>query len=151
MHFVTASMPNFGDSINFLSRLGKPQVEVDPTSGLPIKTISALDTSTTVWVIQPKWETPFLTRDSQSSAAGIWKSFCKIPDSINRATFKLNLKDVAGSNSLKDFMRFPEEADLGKLSDSTKIEEAIVCIPYKIIGQNKKFFQIERPQLDSLS
>ena len=146
-YFVTASMPNFGDSINFLSRISKPQVEIDPASGLPIKTISPLDTSNTVWTIQPKWETPFLTRNSSNKAAGIWKTFCEIPNETNRAIFKMKISDIEGAYSLKDYLRFPESVDLGKLSETTKIEEAVVCIPYKVIDNKKKFFQISKSKL----
>jgi len=155
MHFVTGNMPNFGDSVNFLSRLNKTQVEIDPTTGLPIKTIDPLDTSNTVWVIQPKWETPFLTRnapdDDLGKYTGIWKTLCEIPDENNNASFKLKIRQPDDSSeSLKDYLDLPEEAELGKLSEKTKIEEAIVCIPYRVVGQEKSFFQIDRALLEGL-
>jgi hypothetical protein len=130
---VLRNTPRLSESINYLLTNDKSLYEVDPNTGIPIKASDPTNTNNTVWVIQPKWETIYLSRDGVDGyqTQGIWKTFCEAPDpKTNGADLSIWIKDVSGKKSLKDFLKLPEKTSLGKPSSTTKIEEAIVCIPY---------------------
>lgn len=142
--FIANNVSNLSESINFLGQAEVKQSEVDPKTGLPIKVIDPLGTDKNVWAVQPKWETPFLVGDGF-----LWKDYLEIPGS--NVQFQISFKDRAGQESLKDFLGFPDTIELGKPSKKTDIEEALVCIPYKILPNgDRQFFNIPRDKFNFL-
>ena len=152
---ILNQQPSLSESLNYLLVADKSMLEEDIITGQPTKKSTPQNTLNNVWVIQPKWETPYLTRNivagltEDAKLGGIWKSYCELPDpKTNKAEFVMTVKDVAGYKSLKDYLLFPDKVQLGRLSKSTKIEEAIVCIPYfKASTQaDKTFFAIDQDE-----
>ena len=156
---IQASIPNLSESLNYTLIADKTLLEQDVATGQTTKKIKPQNTLNNIWVIQPKWETPFLVRTDTTAVSdanatpGIWKSLCELPDpDTNGAEFSISFRDVAGKQSLKDYMRFPSKVDVGGISNSTVIEEALVCIPYyKPSTRNdaESFFTIPRPDLET--
>ncbi len=146
--FVTNNISSLSESINFLGQAEVKQSEVDPKTGLPIKVIDPLGTDKNVWAVQPKWETPFLVDSDLTQASKyLWKDLLAAPAA--NIQFQVSFKDRVGQSSLKDFLGFPDTLSLGKMSKSTSIEEALVCIPYKILPNgNRQFFTITNEKYD---
>jgi len=133
-------LPSLTESINCFGLLNGGTFETDANGKLVLVKESA-GTGDRVWAIQPKWETPFLTRNSSDYSSGIWKTLCELPDpATNGCTFLLKIANVPGKASLRDELGFPKQITLGSIAKSTLIEEAIVCIPYLVSHGNPAFF-----------
>jgi len=146
--FVTSSVPSLSESINYLGRLQGVIATIDPAT----KEVASVKTpedpasaGLTYWAFQPKWETPYLTRNSNVNGTGIWKSFCELPNITNKAASRLVFKDYVPPGaldnlSLKTYLSLPDEATLGTPSNSSFIKEAIVCIPYMDMPNSNPVF-----------
>ena len=116
------------------------------------------------WVIQPKFETPILTTDHQSTTtggsyesglAGIGHTYMDIPPA-NAGLF-VEIQDLPDSNfayeqpSLADLVGFKKESQqIGQLPEFRTVSEAIVAIPFLQNGSQKQFLKIEPTLFDLL-
>ena len=150
-------------SVNVVQSAELKRVEYNAITGLQEKAIDPADDSFTVWAIQPRWETPYLsvsdsypadpTYFTQSTDAlgpgnpdgrGIWNTLLDIPNPIHGDGLYILVRDMEGKESLKDILGFEETKQVGKIRDDQKIEEALVCIPYAVRNGEDQFFTLRR-------
>ncbi len=155
-------------SLNLLAKAETKKIIYDANTGKP--TI-AEDGGQAVLTVQTKFETPMLnfaevsvtnpTHGSASIPRGMWHQYAQPPSSPDIGVF-LSINDVpdnyienalggvpASTGSLIDLLGFKtEEQRLGEVSETKKISEAIVAIPYIEKGGERKFFEISRKVVD---
>jgi hypothetical protein len=149
---------------------GKAQIKnltYDPISGEPLV---ASDSDESVWVIQPKFETPMLnfqdatrtlpTYGSASVAYGMWHQYGVLPDDPSKGIF-FQIGDIpenyienalngspASTGSLVDLVGFSSAPRrLGSVSDAKIIREAVVAIPFVEQSGERSFFSIAKERV----
>ena len=151
-------------SFNLFGRAQIKSLRYDPVTGKPIE---AADSSESVWVIQPKMETPMLnfsgssitlpTYGSASCAFGMWHQRGELPDDPSKGIF-MQVTDLPDNyikyalggdpdltGSLVDMVGFKSEPiRLGQVANFKKVSEAVVAVPFILREGEREFFSISR-------
>lgn len=118
-----------------------------------------------VWMIQPKWETPILdftnasitlpTYGSGSVSKGMWHQYGSEP-AANKGIY-LEVQDLMPSelinstttSSLATLVGFGKDSHkLGVTAGSRTIREAVVAVPFQIVQNEPRFFKLTRSEID---
>ena len=163
-------MMQLSSSVKLIGTTRLRKVELDAVTGQP-KVVNDPETSDfDAWVISPKWECPALNfydtapESPVIGASGIWSTYGNIPTSSlgiflsmeesNKILEDYNTPAGALSGSLLDVCGFQSGRQrIGEIAKRTKIQEAIVAIPFleransknKMVSiEGKNFFAIDK-------
>ena len=157
---ATKYAQHFTSSFN----IGKARIletDFDAITGQP-KTVKKDINEIDVMIIEPKWECPMLNfkNVTQSTIAstgdtgrvGMWHQYGEI-DEANGAFLSIadpsSVNDTSLTGSLADLLGFDKTNGkvpqrIGKVGSSKEISEAVVAIPFRVVGGNKVTFKISR-------
>ena len=151
-------------SFNLFGKAQIKNLRYDPATGQPTE---ALDSTESVWIIQPKMETPMLNFSgaaatlplfgSASVAMGMWHQYGQLPDDPSKGVF-LQIGDLPDNyikyalggdpvvtGSLADLVGFKTSpVRLGEVARSKTVKEAVVAIPYVLEEGQRNFFPLSR-------
>ena len=160
---------NFEGAINYAQHftssfnIGKARIletDFDAITGQPT-TVKKDSSQIDVMFIEPKWECPMLNfRDVTATTVpssgvtnriGMWHQYGQI-DENNGVYIKVRDAALADTNitgSLADLLGFDKTGGktkkrLGRVASTKEISEAVVAIPFRVIGGNKTTFKISR-------
>jgi hypothetical protein len=155
-------------SFNLFGKAQVKNLRYDPATGKPIE---ALDGDESVWVIQPKMETPMLnfsssaitlpTFGSASSAYGMWHQYGELPNDPSKGIF-MQITDMPDNyikyalggepdttGSLVDLVGFKSSPiRLGKVANYKTIREAVVAVPFVFEEGERRFFNLSRDLIE---
>jgi len=157
---------NFSQHFTSSFNIGKSrilEVDFDAITGEAI-TVKKTSNTVEVMLIEPKWECPMLNFAdvTQSTVAatgdtgrvGMWHQYGGIDE--NNGVF-LSIADGSAVDnktigSLADLLGFDKTGGkdpkrLGKIASNKEISEAVVAIPFRVVGGNKVTFKIDRGKI----
>ena len=161
-------MMQLSASVNVVGKTRLKKVMLDAITGQPQSVEDAASTDFDAWVISPKWECPTLNfhdrPPSQPEATGMWATYGVIPSgsegiyiSLEESAKEMSSYGVpaaSGEGSLLDVVGFIRGRQrIGELAEKTKLEEAIIAIPFLERANNvnemvniegKNFFAINK-------
>ena len=130
------------------------------------KTVKKDSNEIDVMFIEPKWECPMLNfkNVTQSTIAstgntgrvGMWHQYGELDETNGvflSITEPTNVDDVNLTGSLADLLGFNKTNGkvpqrLGKVGTNKEISEAVVAIPFRVVGGNKVTFKISRDAIN---
>ena len=139
--FATDAAMQISSSINLNSIIENKILEKDANGNVIAIKDSEGNINNSIWVIEPKFETPILDfstvnvslpiSGSGSVPRGMWHQYGSVPSDASKGLF-LQVRDTTGATdeSLADLVGFDKSAKrLGEVADVKTISEAIVAIP----------------------
>ena len=165
---VIENLSSITASVNVVQTAELKRMEYNAITGEQEKAIDPADDSFTVWAIQPRWETPYLSISDEYMAdptyftqsndvvgnagsdngRGIWNTLLNAPDAGTGEGLYIQIRDMEGKVSLKDMLGFEDKKRVGTIRDDQRIEEALVCIPYAVRNGEDQFFTLRRNSYD---
>ena len=163
-------MMHISSSVNLIGKTRLKKVILDAVTGQPQTVEDPASTDFDAWVISPKFECPTLNfynvrpEKPVVGATGMWGTYGEIPSgsegifiSLEESTKELEAygQPIAkNTGSLADVLGFTRGRQrIGELAENTKIEEAIIAIPYMetdngtnemVSIEDKNFFAIDK-------
>jgi|7_EtaG_2_1085326.scaffolds.fasta_scaffold00417_9 hypothetical protein len=160
---ASGSRMNISASINFDTVRKTKALQYDETGR--VVRAEEREGNPSVWMIQPKWETPILdfsdvsvtlpVSGSGSVSKGMWHQYGSEPGA-NKGIY-LEVQDLLPSEianssttgSLADLCGFSKDSHkLGVAAASKVVREAIVAIPFQIASGEPKFFSLTRTEIE---